>query len=65
MHDLDGGFEKVNRYAVVAFQDDENQLLCITKTKDATGKDESGGRCSEGGNYVRIGFSQGVVRVKL
>ena len=40
MQDLDGGFEKVNRLAVVAVQEDENQLLCITKTKDATGKVE-------------------------
>ena len=38
---LDGGFEKLNRLAVVAVQEDENQLLCITKTKDATGKVEA------------------------
>ena len=40
MQDLDGGFEKVNRLAVVAVRENENLLLCITKTKDATGKVE-------------------------
>ena len=41
MQDLDGEFEKVNRLAVVAVQEDEDLLLCITKTKDATGKVEA------------------------
>ena len=59
LQDIDGWFEKVNRLAVVAFQDDENQLLCITKTKDATGKVEV--------DAVKeaIMWELGVVRVKL
>ena len=40
LQDLDGGIEKVNRLAVVAFQEDENQLLCIMKTEDASEKVE-------------------------
>ena len=36
-----GGFGKVNRLAVVIVQEAENQLLCITKTEDATGKTEA------------------------
>ena len=32
-----GGTEKVNRLAVVAVQEEENQLLCVTKTEDSTG----------------------------
>ena len=31
----------MNRLAVVAAQEAENQLLCITKTEDATGKTEA------------------------
>ena len=41
LQDLDGEFEKVNRLAVVSVQEDENQLLCIKKAKDATGKMEA------------------------
>ena len=36
-----GGFGKVNRLAVVIVEEAENQLLCITKTEDATGKTEA------------------------
>ena len=36
-----GGTEKVNRLAVVAVQEEENQLLCVTKTVDSTGKVEA------------------------
>ena len=28
----------MNRLAVVAVQEKENQLLCVTKTEDSTGK---------------------------
>ena len=28
----------MNRLAVVAVQEEENQLLCVTKTEDSTGK---------------------------
>ena len=31
----------MNRLAVVIVQEAENQLLCITKTEDATGKTEA------------------------
>ena len=33
-----GGFGKVNRLAVVVAQEEEIQLLCVTKTDDPTGK---------------------------
>ena len=36
-----GGFGKVNRLAVVVAQEEENQLLCVTKTDDSTGKTEA------------------------
>ena len=36
--DLEGSFDKVNRLAVVAVQEEGNQLLCIAKTDDSTGK---------------------------
>ena len=36
-----GGTEKVNRLAVVAVQEEENLLLCVTKTEDSTGKVEA------------------------
>ena len=36
-----GGTEKVNRLAVVAIQEEENQLLCVTKTVDSTGRNDS------------------------
>ena len=36
-----GGTEKVNRLAVVAVQEEENQLLCVTKTVDSTGRNHS------------------------
>ena len=36
-----GGFGKVNRLAVVAAQEKDNQLLCVTKTDDSTGKTEA------------------------
>ena len=39
--DLDGSFDKVNRLAVVAVQEEGNQLLCIDKTDDSTGKVEA------------------------
>ena len=39
--DLDGSFDKVNRLAVVAEQEERNQLLCIAKTDDSTGKVEA------------------------
>ena len=32
--DLEGSFDKVNRLAVVAVQEEGNQLLCIAKTDD-------------------------------
>ena len=35
------GFGKVNRLAVLIVQEAENQLLCITKTEDSTGKTEA------------------------
>ena len=35
------GFGKVNRLAVVLVQEDHNQLLCIAKTSDATGRTEA------------------------
>ena len=35
------GFEKVNRLAVVAAQEKDNQLLCVTKTDDSTGKTDA------------------------
>ena len=31
----------MNRLAVVAVQEEENQLLCVTKTEDSTGKVEA------------------------
>ena len=36
-----GGFGKVNRLAVVLVQEEENKILCITKTEDSTGKVEA------------------------
>ena len=36
-----GCFGKVNRLAVVVAQEEENQLLCVTKTDDSTGKTEA------------------------
>ena len=39
--DLEGSFDKVNRLAVVAVQEEGNQLLCIAKTDDSTGKVEA------------------------
>ena len=36
-----GGTERVNRLAVVAVQEEENQLLCVTKTEYSTGKVEA------------------------
>ena len=36
-----GGFGKANRLAVVVAQEEENQLLCVTKTDDSTGKTET------------------------
>ena len=39
--DLEGSFDKVNRLAVVAVQVEGNQLLCIAKTDDSTGKVEA------------------------
>ena len=36
-----GGFGKVNRLVVVAAQEKDNQLLCVTKTYDSTGKTEA------------------------
>ena len=42
-----GGFGKVNRLAVVAAQEKDNQLLCITKTDDSTGKAEAVGKALE------------------
>ena len=36
-----GGFGKVNRLAVVAAQEKDNQLLCVTKTDDSTEKTEA------------------------
>ena len=38
LSDLEGSFDKVNRLAVVAVQEEGNQLLCIAKTDDSTGK---------------------------
>ena len=42
-----GGFGKVNRLAVVAAQEKDNQLLCVTKTDDSTGKAEAEGKALE------------------
>ena len=39
--DLDGGFDKVNRLAVVAVQEEGNQLLWFDKTDDSTRKVEA------------------------
>ena len=36
-----GGFGKVNRLAVVVSQEEENQLLCVTKTDESSGKTEA------------------------
>ena len=36
-----GGFGKVNRLAVVAAQEKDNQLLCVMKTDESTGKTEA------------------------
>ena len=41
------GFGKVNRLAVVAVQEKDNQLLCVTKTDDSTGKTEAEGKALE------------------
>ena len=39
--DLEVSFDKVNRLTVVAVQEEGNQLLCIAKTDDSTGKVEA------------------------
>ena len=36
-----GGFGKVDRLAVVLVQKEKNKILCITKTEDSTGKEET------------------------
>ena len=47
---LEESFDKVNRLAVVAVQEEGNQLLCIAKTDDSTGKVDRGGCYGEGGS---------------
>ena len=53
-----GGTEKVNRLAVVAVQEEENQLLCVTKTEDSTGKVEADAEKEAINNW---GLSEGII----
>ena len=53
-----GGTEKVNRLAVVAVQEEENQLLCVTKTEDSTGKVEADSEKEAINNW---GLSEGII----
>ena len=53
-----GGTEKVNRLAVVAVQEKENQLVCVTKTEDSTGKVEAGAEKEAINNW---GLSEGII----
>ena len=53
-----GGTEKVNRLAVVADQEEENQLLCVTKTEDSTGKVEADAEKEAINNW---GLSEGII----
>ena len=53
-----GGTEKVNRLAVVAVQEEENQLLCVTKTEDSTGKVEADAVKEAINNW---GLSEGII----
>ena len=53
-----GGTKKVNRLAVVAVQEEENQLLCVTKTEDSTGKVEADAVKEAINNW---GLSEGII----
>ena len=53
-----GGTEKVNRLAVVAVQEEENQLLCVTTTEDSTGKVEADAVKEAINNW---GLSEGII----
>ena len=53
-----GVTEKVNRLAVVAVQEEENQLFCVTKTEDSTGKVEADAVNEAINNW---GLSEGII----
>ena len=48
----------MNRLAVVAVQEEENQLLCVTKTEDSTGKVEADAEKQAINNW---GLSEGII----
>ena len=48
----------MNRLAVVAVQEEENQLLCVTKTEDSTGKVEADAEKEAINNW---GLSEGII----
>ena len=48
----------MNRLAVVAVRKEENQLLCVTKTEDSTGKVEADAEKEEINNW---GLSEGII----
>ena len=48
----------MNRLAVVAAQEEDNQLLCVTKTEDSTGKVEADAEKEAINNW---GLSEGII----